>query len=206
MPNLEFHLWRRHRCFALLEIQLRLRQLIWIVLLAGGLSACEDNEVRGIFVAKFFDGSAHFVKRIRISTVDGPELHLALTSKTRHCEFVAPVPAGALSGIGDCKDITGIASLRCDEQKDLPILWQMTSCHSGYGRSLEGAEPVFLFGFSGSAYSAQNQLEQAMVARLIAPTSVCPMGEQPTSQNDCDENGIPALPLLLKLTSLVTFQ
>ena len=70
---------------------------------------------------------------------------------------ILPVPVGALSGITDCKEISGVAVLRCDGDIERQTRWQMTSCHSGFGRSIEGTEPAFLFGFSGNSYSAQNQ-------------------------------------------------
>ncbi len=133
------------------------------------LGACQEDEVRGVMVAKFQDGSAYFIKRIAISTIDGPALSLALVSKSKRCELLAPVPAGALSGIGDCKDVSGIASLRCEGELDLPLRWQMTSCHSGFGRSFPRQGPVFVLGFSGNTYTAQNQLDLAMETQFDAP-------------------------------------
>ena len=186
---------------ASLDLPRCLVRFIGLVVIAGGLTACEDDEVRGVFVAKFLDGSARFVKRITISTIDGPILSLALVAKSKRCELIAPVPAGALSGIGDCKDISGIASLRCEGQKALVTRWQMTSCHSGYGRSLEGTEPAFLFGFSGNSYTAQNQLELAMAAKFVEPVNVCPTSIEPNPQNECNEANIPSLFQLLELTS-----
>lgn len=72
-------------------------RFVWLVVIVGGLTACENEEVRGVLVAKFLDGSARFIKRITISTVDGPALSLTLVAKSKRCELVAPVPAGALS-------------------------------------------------------------------------------------------------------------
>lgn len=166
--------------------------------MSGGLTACKDEEVRGVLVAKFIDGSAHFVKRVAISTIDGPALSLELVTKSKRCELIAPVPAGALSGLGDCKDISGIASLRCEGESELPTRWQMTSCHSGYGRSVAGAEPAFLFGFSGNAYTAQNQLELAKRTNFELPVNACPAGFESSAQGDCNATNTPSLPQLLE--------
>lgn len=146
-----------------------------IALLAtiGTLSACKEDAIRGVLVAKFTDGSARFTRKIAISTIDGPLLSLALTTRTRRCELIGPVPAGALAGISDCKEISGVAFLRCEGAADIPTRWQMTSCHSGYGRSLPGNEPAFMFGFSGNAYTAQDQLDLARDAALEAPANDC---------------------------------
>lgn len=164
--------------------------------MAVGLSACQDEEYRGVLVAKFIDGSARFIKRIAISTVGGPTLSLALVSKKKHCELIAPVPAGALSGITDCKEISGIAVLRCDGEPERQTRWQMTSCHSGFGRSVEGIEPAFLFGFSGNAYTAQNQLDLAMGTKFELHSPVCQPGNEPSLASACNGNNAPSLPEL----------
>lgn len=163
------------------------------------LTACQEEEYRGVLVAKFVDGSARFIKRIAISSIDGPALTLPLTSKTKRCELIAPVPAGALSGITDCKEISGIAVLRCDGEIERQTRWQMTSCHSGFGRSIEGNEPVFLFGFSGNSYTAQNQLELAMNTKFALPVNACPAGIESSSSDDCNAGSTSLLPWLLGL-------
>lgn len=167
--------------------------------MAAGLTACKDEEFRGVLVAKFTDGSARFIKRIAISTIDGPVLSLALVSKSKRCELIAPVPAGALSGMSDCKEISGIASLRCDGEMERPARWQMTSCHSGYGRSLEGTEPAVLFGFSGNTYTAQNQLELAMSTKFELPVNACQTGVDSISPGECNSANASSLPQLLEL-------
>ncbi|MGE5469899.1 MAG: hypothetical protein ACM3X0_03765 [Bacteroidota bacterium] len=164
----------------------------------GGLTACKDEEIRGVLVAKFVDGSARFVKPLAISTIDGPALSLALVSKSKRCELIATVPAGALSGVGDCKDISGIASLRCEGESELPTRWRMTSCHSGYGRSVTGAKPAFLFGFSGNAYTAQNQLELAMHANFEMPANDCPDNFGYSPAGECNVTYAPSLLQLLE--------
>lgn len=166
--------------------------------MVGGLTACNEEEVRGVLVAKFMNGSARFVKRIAISTIDGPALSLALETKSKRCELIASVPAGVLSGIGDCKDISGIASLRCEGESVLPTRWQMTSCHSGYGRSVAGPEPAFAFGFSGNAYTAQNQLELAMRTNFELPVNDCPSGFESSPYGDCYGTNTPSLPQMLE--------
>lgn len=152
------------------------------------LAACKEEEVRGVLVAKYADGSARFVKRLAISTIDGPLLSLSLTTRTKRCELIGPVPAGALSGITDCKEISGVASLRCEGAPDVPTRWQMTSCHSGYGRSVTGTEPAFLFGFSGNAYTAQDQLDLAQRATFDSPANDC---QSLTALNPFGECGLP---------------
>lgn len=176
-----------------------LAKLFWLMAMTGGLTACKDGEVRGVLVAKFSDGSARFVKRIAISTIDGPMLSLALVTKSKHCELIAPLPADALSSAGDCKDISGIASLRCEGEQELPTRWQMTSCHSGYGRSLEGIEPAFLFGFSGNAYTAQDQLELAMGSKFELSANACPASIYPSPCGECNVTNAPSPPQWLEL-------
>lgn len=163
------------------------------------LTACQEEEYRGVLVAKFADGSARFLKRIAISSIDGPALSLALVSKKKRCELIAPVPAGALSGITDCKEISGIAVLRCDGETERQTTWKMTSCHSGFGRSIEGTEPAFLFGFSGNSYTAQNQLELAKETKLGLPVNACPDGFESSSPDECNAGSASLLPWLLGL-------
>lgn len=165
-----------------------LRSLSSVLCLLGmavGLTACKDEEYRGVLVAKFMDGSARFIKRVAISSIDGPELSLALVSKSKRCDLSAPVPVGTLSGITDCKEISGVAVLRCDGETERRLRWQMVSCHSGSGRSFDGAEPVFVFGFSGNTYTAQNQLEQAMEMKFEPPVNACPAGIEFSSLPVC---------------------
>lgn len=166
---------------------------------AASLSACQEEEYRGVLVAKFVDGSARFIKRIAISSIDGPALSLALESKKKRCELIAPVPVGALSGITDCKEISGVAVLRCDGEMERQTRWQMTSCHSGFGRSFEGIEPTFLFGFSGNSYTAQNQLELAMQTKFELPVNTCPASIEPNLSDGCNPAGTSLLPWLLGL-------
>jgi hypothetical protein len=64
---------------------------------------------------------------------------------------------------------------------------------------LEGAEPAFLFGFSGNSYTAQNQLELAMAAKFVEPVNSCPTRIESGSQDECDEPDTPSLPQLLEL-------
>lgn len=179
---------------------MRLNNLSRVICLLGvatSLSACQEEEYRGVLVAKFVDGSARFIKRIAISSIDGPALSLVLENKKRRCELIAPVPAGALSGITDCKEISGVAVLRCDGEMERQTRWQMTSCHSGFGRSFEGIEPAFLFGFSGNSYTAQNQLELAMQKKFELPVNTCPVGIESNSSDECNSSGTPLLPWLL---------
>lgn len=161
------------------------------------LTACQEEEYRGVLVAKFVDGSVHFLKRIAISSIEGPALSLSLVSKKKRCELIAPVPAGALSGITDCKEISGIAVLRCDGEIERQTRWQMTSCHSGFGRSIAGTEPAFLFGFSGNSYTAQNQLELAKEANFELPVNACPDGIKSSSPEECSTGSASLLPWLL---------
>ncbi len=174
------------------------RHLLLLVTLTG-LTACQEEEYRGVLVAKFVDGSARFIKRIAISSVDGPALSLPLVSKKTRCELVAPVPAGALSGITDCKEISGVAVLRCDNDIERQTRWEMTSCHSGFGRSIEGTEPVFLLGFSGNSYTAQNQLELAMQKKFELPLNTCPVGLGFRSSDECNSGSTSLLRWLLGL-------
>lgn len=166
--------------------------------MAEGITACQDEEYRGVLVAKFTDGSARFIKRIAISTIDGPALSFALVSKTKRCELVAPVPVGALAGISNCKEISGVAVLRCDGEIERHTRWQMTSCHSGFGRSVEGIEPAFLFGFSGNAYTAQNQLELARETKAQLSVNYCPSGIDSIVAGECSAGSASSLPRLLE--------
>lgn len=176
-----------------------LSRLLCLLAMAMGLTACQEEEYRGVLVAKFADGSARFIKRIAISSIDGPVLSLPLVSKKGRCELVAPVPAGALSGITDCKDISGVAVLRCDGDIGHQTRWQMTSCHSGFGRSIEGTQPVFLFGFSGNSYTAQNQLELAMQTKFELPVNTCPVGLGSSASDECNAGSTSLLRWLLGL-------
>lgn len=162
-----------------------LPRLFWLVVITGGLAACRTEEVRGVLVAKYTDGSGRFIKRIAISTIEGPVLSMALVTKTKRCELIGPVPAGALSGLNDCKDVSGTASLRCEGTQEVQTRWQMTSCHSGYGRSIPGTEPAFLFGFSGNSYTAQNQLELAEGSTLDASVNDCQALSELSSLGEC---------------------
>lgn len=182
-----------------LDVLRRLSRVFGLLVVTAGLTACQEEEYRGVLVAKFVDGSARFIKRIAISSIDGPTLSLPLVSKTKRCELVAPVPVGALSGITDCKEISGVAVLRCDGDIERQTRWQMTSCHSGFGRSIEGTEPAFLFGFSGNSYSAQNQLELAMQTKFEKPVNACPAGIEPNSPDGCNAGSTSLLPWLLRL-------
>ena len=137
------------------------------------MAGCQTNEVRGVFAGKFEDGSATFVKRIAISSLDGPELSLSLASRSKQCELVSPLPAVSLGAENDCQGITGFASLRCQDASEIPLRWQMTSCHSGYGRSISGMGPGFLFGFSGNLYNAQTQMEHAADAPFVSADMAC---------------------------------
>lgn len=176
-----------------------LSQLFCFLGMVTGLTACQEEEYRGVLVAKFVDGSARFIKRIAISSIEGPALSLALASKKKHCELIAPVPVGALSGLTDCKEISGIAVLRCDGEMDRHTRWQMTSCHSGFGRSIEGTEPAFVFGFSGNSYTAQNQLELAMQTKFEVPANACPANIETSAPDQCNEGSTSLLPWLLGL-------
>ena len=137
------------------------------------MTGCQTNEVRGVFAGKFEDGSATFVKRIAISSLDGPELSLALVSRSKQCELISPLPTVPLTAENDCRGINGSALLRCQDASEIPLRWQMTSCHSGYGRSVSGMGPGFLFGFSGNLYNAQTQMEHAADAPSVFPDTAC---------------------------------
>lgn len=153
----------------------------------GGLTACNEEEVRGVFVAKFLDGSGRFVKRIAISIIDGPALSLALVTKSKRYELIAPVLAGALSGI---------ALLHCEGESKFPSRWQMTSCHSGYVRSEAGLSRLSCLVLAENAYTAQNQLELAMRAHFELPVNDCPSGFESSPHGDCYATNTLSLPPL----------
>jgi len=170
-------------------------RFFWLLVMLGGLAACRDDDMRGVLVAKYLDGSARFVKHIDISTIDGPALSVALVTNTKRCELIGPIPVGAFSAISDCKEVSGLASLRCEGTGEVLTRWQMTSCHSGFGRSFQGVEPVFLYGFSGNTYSAQNQLELATDAQFALLATDCQANSMRNSPGECHP---PITELLLK--------
>lgn len=135
-------------------------RLIVLIYLMSGLLGCRDEEIRGIFIARFADDSALFLKRIAIPSLMDREFRLSLVNKKYVCELRVSIPL-ALSVDEECDRDSWVGTVICSSAREIPVVWKMTSCHGRFGRSVEGIEPAFLFGFSSNLYAAQNQLELA---------------------------------------------
>ncbi len=148
---------------------------------------CRNDEIRGVFVARFTDDTGSFIKRITLPSLAEPELRLRLSSKKYICELRVFVPSELPVEVSQCDRISGSGTVLCSDAREIPVAWKMTSCHSGFGRSLEGSiEHPFLFGFSGNASNAQDQLDLAREARFFPPedaeVSPADLSEHETSQ------------------------
>ena len=142
-------------------------RLIVLVYSITGLLGCRDDEVRGIFIARFTDDSALFLKRIAIPDSMDREFRLSLVNKKYTCELRVSIPL-ELAQADQCDRDGGNGTVIFSNAREVPVVWKMTSCHGGFGRSIEGVEPAFVFGFSSNLYGAQNQLEQATHTKFPA--------------------------------------
>lgn len=143
------------------------------------LCGCRTDEFRGVFVARFIDDSGFFTKRITAPSLLEPELRLSLATKRYVCELRVAVPTELTPETLACDQISGFGKVLCSDAREIPVGWKMTSCHSGFGRSVEGVEPPFVFGFSGNAYTAQIQLDLAKQAKFLPAEDVTPPQTEP---------------------------
>lgn len=143
------------------------------------LYGCRSDGFRGVFVARFIDDSGFFTKRITVPSLLEPELRLSLATRRYVCELRVAVPSELTPEILECDQISGVGKVLCSDAREIPVGWKMTSCHSGFGRSVEGVKPPFVFGFSGNAYTAQIQLDLAKQARFLPPEDVNQLQSKP---------------------------
>lgn len=143
------------------------------------LYGCRTDEIRGVFVARFIDDSGFFTKRVTVLSLLEPELRLSLATKRYVCELRVAVPSELTPETLECDQISGVGKVLCSDARQIPVGWKMTSCHSGFGRSVEGVEPPFIFGFSGNAYTAQIQVDLAKQAKFLPPEEVNPAQSEP---------------------------
>jgi hypothetical protein len=112
-------------------------RLIVLVYSITGLLGCRDDEVRGIFIARFTDDSALFLKRIAIPDSMDREFRLSLVNKKYTCELRVSIPL-ELAQADQCDRDGGNGTVICSNAREVPVVWKMTSCHGGFGRSIEG--------------------------------------------------------------------
>lgn len=143
---------------------------------------CRTGEFRGVFVARFLDDSGFFTKRITVPSLTEPELRLSIATKRYVCELRIVVPTELTPEPLECDQISGVGKLLCSDAREIPVGWKMTSCHSGFGSSVEGVEPPFVFGFSGNAYTAQNQLDLAKQLWFSPPEEISQLQSKPLEQ------------------------
>lgn len=135
-------------------------------------SVCWAAETPGILVARFDDGLHSAPKRIHIPA-PGVEKELKITvgSRKRSCEVSLVLPSDPTSGNAECDHVAAPGMLSCSDGRKLNLDWVMTSCHSGFGRSVGNGEPTFAFGFSGYLDGALDQLETART-KLISESRI----------------------------------
>ncbi len=132
-------------------------------------------------MARFLEENQPFIKRIFAPSLSDPELRLRLANKNHSCELRGLLPKDLPLAASDCSNISGTGKLLCSDARELKLAWKMTSCHSGFGRSLDGTAPGFVFGFSGNQSNAQDQLDLARDA-LFAPVAELSSSATPPQQ------------------------
>ena len=102
----------------------------------SGLLGCRDEEIRGIFIARFADDSALFLKRIAIPSLMDREFRLSLVNKKYVCELRVSIPL-ALSVDEECDRDSWVGTVICSSAREIPVVWKMTSCHGGFVLNVE---------------------------------------------------------------------
>jgi len=125
-------------------------------------TGCVTEDARGVLVGGF-SAAMPTVTSIAIpASQDGEyHFHYGFRQEDSVCLLTGEIPTPRIPFFEPCDGLRGTGRVSCNDGRTLNLQWLLTSCQGGYGRSDEGAESGFFFGFGGSEEMARDQLRKA---------------------------------------------
>lgn len=125
-------------------------------------TACVTENVRGVLVGGFSDTEPVVTSIVIPASQDGEyDFHYGFRYQNSVCLLTGEIPTPMIPFIEPCDGLRGTGRVSCNDGRRLTLQWALTSCQGGYGRSDEGAESGFFFGFGSSEELARDQLRKA---------------------------------------------
>lgn len=134
----------------------------WLLASCLAVAACHSEGARVILVGRFPNQGPILKAKVELPSSEDPyrfrsELSQGVLSCTLSAKLVDDGPLGA----NDCAGRKGSGKITCNDGKKSTIEWILTSCRSGFGRSVSRSEQSFVFGFNRDPDRAIDQLEKA---------------------------------------------
>lgn len=126
------------------------------------VAACHSEGSHVVLVGRFSNQGPVLKAKMNLPSSEEPyHFRAELRQGDFSCTLSAKLADDTQQGARDCAGRKGSGQIHCNDGKKSTVEWMLTSCRSGFGRSVSRSEPRFIFGFNRDPDRAIDQLEKA---------------------------------------------